>query len=121
MPCLELPWSHLHPPLRLLPDPILLPQPPAQVCALEHDRGVVTAAFERVLRGLQGDLADVKGRLEGLRRERDGCARTHSGGFGVAPPPALASSWQVVVTGLHPLPSSHPPGTRAAAPVQPGG
>ena len=82
-----------------------------QVEALEHDKHVITNAFERVLaslqaslsmwvadalefshsaccldgarpRGpqlvppplalLQGDLADVKGRLEALRRERDG-------------------------------------------------
>lgn len=46
-----------------------------QVQALEHDKHVVTSAFERVLGGLQGDLGEVKGRLEALRRERDGCAR----------------------------------------------
>lgn len=82
-----------------------------QVEALEHDKHVITDAFERVLASLQaslslvlqmpcsfhtvhgvrtrqdgealsqmspplallqGDLSDVKGRLEALRRERDG-------------------------------------------------
>jgi septal ring factor EnvC (AmiA/AmiB activator) len=42
-----------------------------QVEALEHDKHVVTTAFERVLRGLQTDLLEVKQRLEDLRFERD--------------------------------------------------
>ena len=43
-----------------------------QVQALEHDKHVITGAFEQVLGGMQGDLRDVKDRLDSLRRERDG-------------------------------------------------
>jgi hypothetical protein len=42
-----------------------------QVEALEHDKHVVTAAFEQVVRGMHVDLVEVKGRLDGLRGERD--------------------------------------------------
>jgi hypothetical protein len=39
--------------------------------ALEHDKHVVTSAFEAVAAGLQSDLAGVKGKLEVLRDQRD--------------------------------------------------
>ena len=42
-----------------------------QVQALEHDKHVITGAFERVVEGMQADLGEVKGRLEALRLERD--------------------------------------------------
>ena len=42
-----------------------------QVLALEHDKNVITNAFERVLSGMQGDMRDVKQRLEQLHAERN--------------------------------------------------
>jgi hypothetical protein len=51
-----------------LPIPLVPSACCLQVKALEH---VVTAAFQQVVGGMQEDLAEVKGRLEGLRGERD--------------------------------------------------
>jgi len=42
-----------------------------QVQALEHDKHVITGAFEQVVGSMQTDLHDVKERLEALRQERD--------------------------------------------------
>eukprot|EP00887_Chlorella_sp_A99_P006712 scaffold3.g6712.t1 len=46
----------------------------AKVEALEHDKRVITDAFERVLLDMQSDMKDVKQRLELLKAERDGLA-----------------------------------------------
>ncbi|PSC76497.1 disulfide-isomerase like 2-2 [Micractinium conductrix] len=42
-----------------------------KVHALEHDKHVITGAFEAVVGGMQADLVDVKQTLEALRVERD--------------------------------------------------
>ena len=51
------------------PRPLLRPE---QVTALEHDKRVITSAFEAAAACLQRDLGDVKRRLEALHAERDG-------------------------------------------------
>ncbi len=56
---------------RLTYPPSHLHSGPSQVEDLMHDKHVVTGAFESVLEGMQGDLKEVKGRLEELRMERD--------------------------------------------------